>query len=141
MVDPIKGCTDVNPHDPSLLKTLQYTLQCMGHSQNSIRGTQTFPISKLDRWNHTTASHKSSKTNRNQALKHLGQHSCYGNRSVIGHRGERSTLRNWGDIGLTPASRETTQTNTPPKHHTKTGSKTSVLEKDEKYIPNGSVLP
>ena len=46
---------------------------------------------------------------------------CYGNRSVIGNRGRRFTFRNWGVIGLSPASGETTQTNKPPKHYTKTG--------------------
>ena len=30
MVDLIKGCTEINQHDPSLLPTLQCTLQCMG---------------------------------------------------------------------------------------------------------------
>ena len=36
MVDPIKGCTEINLHDPSLLPTLQSTLQCMGHAQKCI---------------------------------------------------------------------------------------------------------
>ena len=36
MVDPIKGCTEINLHDPSLLATLQCTLQCMGHAQKCI---------------------------------------------------------------------------------------------------------
>ena len=40
------------------------------------------------------------------------------NWSVIGNRRGRWTFRNWGDIGLSPASRETTQTNKPPKHYT-----------------------
>ena len=34
---------------------------------------------------------------------------CYGNWSVVGNRGGRWTLWNRGDIGLSPASRETTQ--------------------------------
>ena len=34
MVDPIKGCTEINRHDPSLLLTLQCTLQCMGQGLN-----------------------------------------------------------------------------------------------------------
>ena len=63
MVDPIKGCTEVNLHDPSLLPTLQCTLQCKGHAQKCITGTHTFLISKLGGWKHTTAFHKSSKTN------------------------------------------------------------------------------
>ena len=44
------------------------------HAQKYITGTQTFPISKLGGWKHTTAFHKSSKTNRHQALKHLRQY-------------------------------------------------------------------
>ena len=45
MVDPIKGCTEkVNLHDPSLLPTLQCTLQCMGHAQKCTTGTQQNPV-------------------------------------------------------------------------------------------------
>ena len=126
MVNPIKGCTEINLHDPSLLSTLQCTLQCMGHSQKCITGTQLFPISKLCGWKHTIAFHKSSKMNRHQTLKHLRQYWCYGNPSVISNRGGRWTFRNWSDIGLSPARRETTQTNIPPKHYTKTGGITSA---------------
>ena len=36
MVHPIKGCTEISLHDPSLLPTLQSTLQCMGHAQKCI---------------------------------------------------------------------------------------------------------
>ena len=111
MVDPIKGWAEINLHDFSLLPTLQCTLQSMGHAQKYITGTQTFLISKLGSWKHTTAFYKSSKTNRHQELKHLRQYWCYGNRSVIGNRRGRRTFRNWGVIGLSPASRETTQTN------------------------------
>ena len=67
MVDPVKSCTEVNLHDPSLL-------QCMGHAQKCITGTQTFPISKLGGLKDTTGFHKSSKTNRHQALKHFRQY-------------------------------------------------------------------
>ena len=115
IVDPIKGCTEINLHDPSPLPTLQCTLQCMWHTQTCITGAQKFPISKLGGWKHTTAFHKSSKTNRHQALKHLRQNWCYGNRSVIGNRGWWWTFKNWADIGLSPTNRETTQTNKPPK--------------------------
>ena len=62
MVDPIKSCTEVNLCDQSLLPILQCTLQCMGHTQKCITGTQTFPISNLGGWKDTTAFHKSSKT-------------------------------------------------------------------------------
>ena len=61
MVDPIKGCTEINQHYPSLLPTLRCTLQCMRHAQKCITGTQTFPISKLGDWKHSTAFHKLSK--------------------------------------------------------------------------------
>ena len=104
-----------------LVSTLHCTLQCMGHAQKCITGTQTFATSKLGGWKQTTDLHKLSKTNRHQTLKHLRQYWCYGNRSKIGNRGGRWTFQNWGDIGLFPASRETTQTNIPPKHYTKTG--------------------
>ena len=63
MVDPINGFAEVNLDDPSLLLTLQYTLQCMRHAQNCITGTQTFPISHLSGWKHTTALIKSSEAN------------------------------------------------------------------------------
>ena len=69
MVDPITGFTELNLHDPSLLSTLQ----CMGQAQNCITGPQTFPISKLGGWKHTITFHKSSRTNRHQALNHLRQ--------------------------------------------------------------------
>ena len=135
MVDPIKGCTEVNLHDPSLLPTLQCTLQSMGHAQKCITVTLTFPISKMGCSKHTTAFHKSSKTNRHQALKHLRQCWCYVNWSVIGNRRGRWTFRNWGDIGLSLASRETTQTNKPPKHYTKTlgHNISSSLKKKRKH--------
>ena len=55
MVDPIKGCTEINLYDPSLMPTLQCTLQCMQHTQKCITGTLTFPMSKLGGWKHTTA--------------------------------------------------------------------------------------
>ena len=46
----------------------------MGHAQKCITCTKTFPIRKLDGWKHTTAFHKSSKTNLHQALKLLSTH-------------------------------------------------------------------
>ena len=104
-----------------LLPILQCTLQCMRHTQKCITGSQTFPISNLCGSKHTTAFHKSSEANRHLALKHLRQYWCYGNRSVVGNRGRRWTFWNRGDICLTPASRETTQTNKPPKHYKDVG--------------------
>ena len=135
IVDPIKSCTEVSLHDPSLLPILQCTLQCMGHTQKCITGTQIFPISKLGGWKDTIAFHKSSKTNRHQELKHLRQYWRYGNWLVIGNRRGLWTFRNWGDIGLSLASRETTQTNKPPKHYTKTGGHNirSSLKKKRKH--------
>ena len=50
---------------------------------------------------------------------------------VVGNRGGRLTLWNRGDIGLSPASRETAQTNKPPKHYTKNIS--SSLKKKIKH--------
>ena len=44
-------------------------------------------------------------------LKYLRQYWCYRNRSIICNRGIRWTTWNSGDIGLTPASLETNQTN------------------------------
>ena len=118
MVNHFNGCTEINLHSPSLLPTLQCISQCMGHTQKCITGAQNFPISKLGGWKHTITFHKSSKMSRHQALKHLRQSLCYGNRLVIGNRGGGWTFRNWGVIGLSPARRETTQTNNPPKHYT-----------------------
>ena len=45
------------------------------------------------------------------------------------------TLWNWGDIDLSPASREITQPNKPPKHYTKTGGHniSSSLKKKRKH--------
>ena len=71
MDDPIKGCIEITQHDPSLRRTLQCTLQCMGHAQKCITCTQTFPISKLGGWKYTTTFHKSSKIDRYQALNTL----------------------------------------------------------------------
>ena len=51
MVDPIKGCAEINLHGPSLLPTLQCTLQCMEHAQKYIKGRMTFPTRKFGGWN------------------------------------------------------------------------------------------
>ena len=136
MVDNINGCTEINLGNPSHLPTLQFNLQCMEHAQKCITGTQTFPINKLDGWKHTTAFHRSSKTNRHQTLKHLNkQYGCYLNRLVIGNSAGRWAFRNWVVIGLSPASWETTQTNTPPKHNTKMEGHniSSSLKKSRKH--------
>ena len=76
-------------------------------------------------WKHTIAFHKSSQDQQTP-----------GAWSVIGNRGEWWTFRNWGDIGLSPARRATTQTNKLPKHYTKTGVITSVLSRKRGNLPN-----
>ena len=45
------------------------------------------------------------------------------------------SVGNWGDIGLPPASRETTQTDKPPKHFTKTWGQdiSSLIKKKRKH--------
>ena len=80
IVDPIKGCAEVKLRNRSILNTLQWILQCMGHTQKYMTSIQTFPISKLGGFNHTTAVLESSETNRYQVLEHLRQRWCYGNR-------------------------------------------------------------
>ena len=134
MVDPINSTAEVDLHNPGLLPALQCTLQCMCHTQKCITGTQTFPISKLGGWKHTTVFHKMSETNCYQTLQHLGQYWCYGNWSVIGNRGGQWTFWNWGDILMSPASRETTQMKKPSKHHTETGCQniSCSLQKERK---------
>ena len=121
MVDPIKDCAEINLYDPSLLPTLQCTLQCMWQEQKCITCTQTSLMSTQGGWKYTIAFHKLCKMNRHQMLKHLWQFWCYGNQSVIGNRGRWWSLRNRGDIALSPACWETTQTNKPPKHYTRMG--------------------
>ena len=88
MIDLIKGCTEIDLHNPDLLPTLQCTL-CIGHTQKSFTGAEFFLIKKLGGWKHITAFHKSSVTNWHQTLKHLGQYRCYGSLLVIDDRGGR----------------------------------------------------
>ena len=95
--------------------------QYMRQPLKCITGAQTFSMSKLGDWKHTTAFHKSSETSRQKTLNHLRQYCCYGNWSVIGNRGGRWTLRNRGDICLPPACRQVTQTNKPSKHYLRRG--------------------
>ena len=118
MVDPIKVCAEINMYDPSLLPSLQCTLQCMRYAQKCITGTQTFPISKFGGWKHTTGFHKLSEANQQQALKHLKQYRCYINRSVVANRGGQWTLWKRGGICLSPASLEISQTNKSQKNTT-----------------------
>ena len=53
MVDQIKDFSEINQHDPSILSTLKFTLQCTGYTQQCITGTQILPISKLGGWKNT----------------------------------------------------------------------------------------
>ena len=101
MVDPIKSCTSQSARsEPPAHSPMHY----------AVYGTRTevhhrYPdlSDKQTGWlEDTTAFHKSSKTNRHQALKHLRQYWCYGNWAVIGDRRGRWTFRNWGDISLSP---------------------------------------
>ena len=135
MVDPIKGCAEINLNDPSLLSTLQCTLPCMRHAQKCITSTQTFPISKLGGRTHTIAFNRTSKRNRQKALKNLWQYWCYRNRLVVCNRGGLWSIWNRGDIDLSSASRESTQTNNLQKHYTKTGGQniSSSLKKKRKH--------
>ena len=50
MVDPIKGCTEINLHDPSLLPTLQCTSKCMGQAQKCITGNHADLSDKKTGW-------------------------------------------------------------------------------------------
>ena len=47
MVDPIKGCAEINLHYPSLLPTHQCTLQCMGDPLLCVSHTL---LSALESW-------------------------------------------------------------------------------------------
>ena len=119
-----------------------HSLQCMGHLQKCITGTQTFPINKLGGWKHITAFHKSSKANRHQALKYLRQYWCYGNLSVIGNRGGQWTFRNWGIIALSQQAgklpRRTSRRNTALRRGAITSA---VLLRKRGNIPFRSVPP
>ena len=119
MVDPIKGCTEINLHNFRFLPALQCTLQCMGHAQKCITESKTFPLSNMGGWKRTTSFHKSSKTYRHQALKPLRQYLCHGNWSEIGNRGGRRTFRNWSAIGLSVASRNLSRRNNYPDETTR----------------------
>ena len=132
MVDSIKGCTEINLHDPSLLPTLKFTLQCMGHAQKCITGTQTFPIIKLDGWKCTNAFQKSSPDTQTpwtilMLLKSVGNWKRRRTSSggPFGIRVTFAYLQSW----------ETTQTNKLPKYYIKTGGDnvSSSLKKMRKH--------
>ena len=83
------------------------------HKSASPVPMQTFPISKLGGWKHSTTVRKSSETNLHLTLKHFRQYWCYGNLSVFDNR-----------EGLWPVSSRPRKL---PKHYKKTGARTSVL--------------
>ena len=60
--------------------------ECMRPAQMCITCSQTFLISKLCVWKHTTTFHKSSEMNWHQTLKHVSRYCCDGSRSVTGNR-------------------------------------------------------
>ena len=95
MVDPIKNCTEIIQQSSMYNCSVWET-----HKVN--RGTQSFLISKLGGWKHTTACHKSSKTNRHHSLEYFRQYCCYVNRSVIRKRGRRWTFRWTQQAGKLP---------------------------------------
>ena len=75
MIHSIKGCAEVNQHNPCLLPTFQCTLQCMGHTQKCITGTHPFPISKMGGWKHTTHNqHHSQPAPLTTSTTHNHQH-------------------------------------------------------------------
>ena len=96
------------------------TLYKVWDTENSITSTETFSICELGGRKHTSTFHKPSKMNRHQTLKHLYQNRCIW--SLIGNRRGRWTFWNWGEIGLSSESGETTQKNKPPKCHNETKS-------------------
>ena len=128
MVDPINGCTEVNLHDPSLLPTLQCTLQCLEHSQKCITGTPTFSVHKLGGRKHTTAFHKSSKTNRHQACSNTLDNTDL--MELVGNWRQKRTVdlsefgQHW-PVSSKPGNYPGTKK--PPKHYTKMVAITSAV--------------
>ena len=107
LVDPVNGSNDLNLHYPCLQTTLQFSLQCKRHAQKCSTGTQTFLISDL-----VVGSTKLCSMNRPRRT-YTRHFSTLDNTDVFSNSGRRRTFRNWSDIDLSPASRETTQTNKP----------------------------
>ena len=107
---------------PNSSKLMQAFLSVMEYSPRLPQDTKSLRSCSGNRYRH-------------QTLKHLGQYWCYGNWSVIGNRGGRWSFWNWGDIGLFPASRVTTKTKKPSKHHTEMGSQniSRSLQKERKH--------
>ena len=116
---------------PPELYHLQITAglsQTCHHSHSAALALSKAPHSPLEPhhpyWKHTTEFHKSLEPNSHQTLKHLRQHLVLW-KSVCKCQRRRTfrlnwyspQFRNWGDIGPFPASRETTYTKNPPKHH------------------------
>ena len=89
-------------HSERMLLILQCTFQCMGHTQKCITGAQTFRRRNFV----LGAHHKWSETNWLQTPNHLILYWCYGNWLVLIKKGRRWAFRNWGGIGVSPASLE-----------------------------------
>ena len=119
------------------------TLFSVSYTHKCIAGIQTFPISKLGGWKHTTASHKSSEVNRHLVLKHFRQYWCFGNWLV-----QLATEEDGGlfEIGMTLAClqqagklpRWTSRLNTKIRQGARTSA---VLFRKRGNIPNGSESP
>ena len=79
--------------------------------------------------------------NRHHTLNHRRQHWCCGNRLVISDWGGRWTFWNWGDIGLSPASKKSIQTKKLHKHWSETGFQNISTSLEKKRMPCSSLLP
>ena len=98
-------CAESLPPAQSLINLAVYGTYTKGQQKKLVLFDK-----QNDGWKHRTAFHKSFETNRHQPLKHLKQYCCYEIQSVIANRGGRWSFRNWGDIGLSPATKKTAQT-------------------------------
>ena len=142
VVDPIKGRAEINLQARSCPLS---TALCRVSDTHKSASQVPRPYRKAN-WvvgsMHTTAFRKSSETNRQQTLKHFRQNWCHGNLWVMATEEEFWTVRNWGDINLSPASREISQTNKLPNTTVRRGQKHQQFsyEKEETYPPWPSVL-
>ena len=109
-------------------KVCHCTLQYMKYEQRCITDTKTFPISKLGGWNHTIlCSIKSPRRTDPKCSNTLESYTRLMLWKSVYNWHLMRTVKFWGDIGLSPASSETTQTNKPLKHYTlRSGARTRV---------------
>ena len=138
MVDPIKGCAEINQHDPSPMATLQCTLQCMHGTRTKVhhRYTQTFPISN---W---VVGSKPLRYLNLPRLTDTRRLNTLDNTDVMEIGCKLATEEDGGPFGicvtlafLQQLRQETTQTYKPPKHYTKTRVQniSSSLKKKRKH--------